>query len=841
MKRLIALFAALVVSTVGAQTVQTTPNLITSGTSHTWTGVTTGALPANYMPGGPTPIYDPSSNSVTFSYNANATVAQTIAINNALANAGAGVKINGYDYKYDIRNMNGDNRQGGTDTLTVTQSLVGTNNAVLLSSSQVHNTKFEWKTVSDTVVATNPIALANASYLKFSMTGGDNGYWGGYFGPQVRNVNMRLNYTVDPCATNPAFSPDCANYSTVNVSNNLVPNPGAYAYGGYSIDQSYAIDQALGLSGSGVMIHGFRWGYIANTNGTYCSNWLVVCWETKTPTVTTSVNITDNNNNSIYSVNRTYQNSYNTTNYSYIFPTSRNLSTLGRFNFTGTTNDQGAFLGEMWSKALYTPDPCTVNPLSSTTCSGYQQAFHDQQCSINPLFAVDCAGYQAAYTTQQCNANPLYSPSCPGYDAAYTAQQCSINPLYRNTCPGYQQAYYNQQCSINPLYDSGCNGYQQARHDQQCSLNPLYATDCLGYQQAYFSQQCSLNPLYSSQCPGYQQAYYNQQCSINPLYDSGCPGYQTAYKTQQCTANPLYATDCPGYTVAYKTQQCNLSPLYATDCPGYDAAYKTQQCSISPLYASDCPGYADAYFTQQCTANPLYNTACPGYTQAYFNQQCTASALYNTQCPGYAQAYATKQLLATPIVTTPAAAPVEATATTVTQPVQSPVTQATTAPSTTSATSPTSVTSVIAAPSTTSPTGVTSLSATASTQNSSSSSSSSPTSTSSAPAPKQSVKEPDQKSADAKAKAATQSVKNATKMEDQVAAQGAVVNAMAFVPGFAAYQNSIVPDINQLRMARQYSKPPVDNNRTQRLLGGAQEQRWNEMVDSQYNNYNRGN
>ena len=57
---------------------------------------------------------------------------------------------------------------------------------------------------------------------------------------------------------------------------------------------------------------------------------------------------------------------------------------------------------------------------------------------------------------------------------------------------------------------------------------------------------------------------------------------------------------------------------------------------------------------------------------------------------------------------------------------------------------------------------------------------------------------------------------------------------MAFVPDFSAYQNALVPDINQLRMVRQYSKTPVDNDRTRRLLGGAQERKWNEMVDSQY-------
>lgn len=166
---------------VNAQT-QTTPNLITSGTSHTWTGVTTGSLPsgcatAGPCPGGPTPLYDPSSNSINFSYNANATVAQSIAINQALANAGAGVKINGYNYSYDVRNMNGDNRQGGVDTLVVKQMLLAPNGSTLLSSTQTHNTKFEWQTVSGTQTANTPIELSNASTLKFTMTGGDNGYW----------------------------------------------------------------------------------------------------------------------------------------------------------------------------------------------------------------------------------------------------------------------------------------------------------------------------------------------------------------------------------------------------------------------------------------------------------------------------------------------------------------------------------------------------------------------------------------------------------------------------------------------------------------------------------------
>jgi hypothetical protein len=533
MKKLLAIIW-LTVSFAQAQE-QSTNNLITSGTNHTWIGVNTGTLPSNYMPGGPTPLYDPSTNTISFSYNSQATVAQTIAINNALANAGAGVKINGYNYAYDIRNMNGDNRQGGVDTLVVKQALVGTNGTNLLSSQQTYNTKFEWQTITGAQTANNPIDMADASYLRFSATGGDSGYWAGYFGPQIRNVNMSLRYTVDPCATNPAYSPSCANYSTVQYSNNLVPYPNAYAYGGWSIDQSYAVNQALQQSGSGVMIHGFQWGYVANANGPYCGSWdlgIFGCLDWRNPTVTTAVSITDSGGATIFSQNKTYSNSYNTTNYQYLFSASRNLATLGRFNFTATTNDQQAYIGSMWSKAVYTPDPCTVNPLSSTNCSGYQQAYLELQCSGNPLYSTQCSGYAQAYFNQQCSADALYNPSCPGYASAYLAYQCSINPLYSTTCAGYETAYFNQQCSENPLYNSHCTGYDAAYLTQQCGINPLYSTSCTGYADAYFGQQCSVNPLYNNRCSGYADAYFSQQCNLNGLYDKRCPNYSTAYATK---------------------------------------------------------------------------------------------------------------------------------------------------------------------------------------------------------------------------------------------------------------------------------------------------------------------
>jgi hypothetical protein len=106
-----------------------------------------------------------------------------------------------------------------------------------------------------------------------------------------------------------------------------------------------------------------------------------------------------------------------------------------------------------------------------------------------------------------CATDPLSSSSCPGYAEAYFNQQCTISALYNPSCPGYAQAYYTQQCSANPLYDINCPGYAAAYLQYQCSINPLYSTTCEGYEQAYFKQQCDLNGLYSTKCYNYGEAY----------------------------------------------------------------------------------------------------------------------------------------------------------------------------------------------------------------------------------------------------------------------------------------------------------------------------------------------
>jgi len=538
MKKILTILLLGLFISVGAQTVETTPNQITSGTTHTWTGATTGPLPPGYMPGGPQPLYDPSTNTIHFSYG-QATVAQTFAINQALQNAGAGITVQGYSYSWDIRNMNGDNRQGGIDTLTATVNTYAANNSTIRrTDSWIYSTKIDWTTFSGIINYANPGPVSDFGNLTVQFSGKDGGFWAGYFGPEIRNVSIGLRYTVDPCYSNPAYNPTCANYNTVSISENLLS--------GTTGPQAYAINSALALAGAGATIHGFNYGYNYNVAGRTCSffdifGFCLTGYNYSDAGVHTS--LTNSSGTTIYTDNQTHNGGNNGTSgtYSkeYRLSSSVPMSTLGTFSMNPWTSGS-ASITNMYSTAVYTPDPCTVNPLSSPSCPGYEQAYFTQQCSISALYSPNCPGYAAAIFTQQCNANQLSDPACPGYAAAYLTYQCSLNPLYSTACSGYSTAL--SECNSNPLTYSYCPAYQTA------------------------TTECSSNPLYGSYCPGYANAA--TECNADPLSHSYCPAYQTA--TASCAASPLYATYCPGYQFAY---DCSLDGLYSKQCPNYAEAY----------------------------------------------------------------------------------------------------------------------------------------------------------------------------------------------------------------------------------------------------------------------------
>lgn len=199
-------------SVCNAQLDQTTENLITQ---QGWSGIGAYAPDPNNCcsnPAGSRPLYDTTTGIIKFSYG-QSTVQQSIAVNQALANAGTGIQVSGYSWGYDIRNLNGHGGQGGTDSLTVNSWLKNTSGINLLSTSTTYNTQFDWTSFSGTQTLTSAVAPGTLSNVGISFSGKDSGFWAGLYGPEVRNVNLRLNYGVDPCATDPMYSPSCPGYA----------------------------------------------------------------------------------------------------------------------------------------------------------------------------------------------------------------------------------------------------------------------------------------------------------------------------------------------------------------------------------------------------------------------------------------------------------------------------------------------------------------------------------------------------------------------------------------------------------------------------------------------------
>lgn len=353
--------------------IQETGNLVLP---NSWTGQGTttnygGANPRNTLgccAGGPDALVDPTgSGYIWFAYGWD-TVSQTIPFSNNLS--GSGLRVSGINYGFQYYNQDF-NRGSLSSTLNVTSnsgSVIGTVTTTLPQTTQ------GWTNFSGTY-SLNSALLSTLGSATLSFTGKDDRFWAGYYGPTVRDSYVRFAYTVDPCATNPAYSSSCAGFNSVVTSLNMVPYPETAVSWGGSINNSYAIQVALSEGGSGLKVHGFDWGYRLHSREPYCAFWVIFCFDNRDPLVRTNVAITSSTGSSLYSITRDYNdiNESQNFNYSYRFPTSQNLGSLGNFNFTAQTWDD-ASISNMYSRILYTPDLCMIDPLSSPLCPTYFQA-----------------------------------------------------------------------------------------------------------------------------------------------------------------------------------------------------------------------------------------------------------------------------------------------------------------------------------------------------------------------------------------------------------------------------------------------------------------------------------
>jgi len=388
-----------------------TNNILNLGGGLPWNNTVTGE--AGGTSGGPTPAYNPSTGNIIFS-NAPRTVSQTIAINQALANSGAGVQLSGYRYQWQINNdLN--NYQGNRGTLTGNVSLKGSTGNIVESFNYDYNQNLpNFTTFSGTQFFNNRYDIASASSITVSFTGKDQNNWAGYYGPRVHVDSFNLLYTVDPCKLNPAYSSICSGFGNIITTGNLAPNPDAVST---SMTQVVAINTALKSAGFGATVHGFnyKFDYTVGQGFFGCTAWNQdgCSWVMNTPAyVSASASMTNSSNQTIISRNHSFnsEGTSGTVNSQLLLSSSMNQSALGNIRLSGGASGIGSSIGNYSMSLIYTPDPCVKNPLYSPDCSGFAQAMAAKLSTSNttstPIAEPPTASTSAVTTANIAQSTP---------------------------------------------------------------------------------------------------------------------------------------------------------------------------------------------------------------------------------------------------------------------------------------------------------------------------------------------------------------------------------------------------------------------------------------------------
>jgi hypothetical protein len=393
----------------------TTGNVLNLGDGLPWSNTVTGS--AGGASGGDVPAYNPSTGNIIFGYT-QATVSQSIAINNALAAAGTGIQLSGYKYAWQINNdlLNSGGNRG---TLTANVSLTGASGNILESFDYDYNQNHPGFTLfSGTQLFNNRYTTTQASNLTVSFTGKDQNWWAGYYGPRVHVDDVSLLYTVDPCKLNPAYSSTCAGFGNILNTNNLLDS----TKGGLSLNQAFAINTALQSAGVGATVHGFNYGFNWRVGQGFfgCTAWNQdgsCSWTMNIPAyANASFSLTNSSNQSIHSKPYSFSGEGTSGSVSdkYLLPSSMNQSLLGTGRITGSASGTGSSIEGAWATIIYTADPCVANPLYSPDCKGYAFAIAKQLAPQSSSIVSYNDGTPALDPTTGTQVDPTRPPPPPG-------------------------------------------------------------------------------------------------------------------------------------------------------------------------------------------------------------------------------------------------------------------------------------------------------------------------------------------------------------------------------------------------------------------------------------------
>lgn len=151
------------------------------------------------------------SNVINFSYGLT-DLYQVVNIKNALPNSGTGLQVNGFNFGFTAKNGNGwDN--GQPDQLSAYVNIYNNTNSKVLESYNYNlNGKYNWTQFYYSETFKSPYGVPSLGNAQYGFVGQDNNFWVGPYGPEITGVSFSLKYSVDPCATNPLYSPTCKGY-----------------------------------------------------------------------------------------------------------------------------------------------------------------------------------------------------------------------------------------------------------------------------------------------------------------------------------------------------------------------------------------------------------------------------------------------------------------------------------------------------------------------------------------------------------------------------------------------------------------------------------------------------
>ena len=176
--------------------------------------------------GGPDPNALPSDTGFIWSSGSNI-VSTTIAINQALTQAG--VQVNGFTYRWRVKNGNANlyGNQPGTDDFFINVDVYDSNGNIYASYqydlSYQHN--WSWHTGSETFV--DPFLPPSFfSDIIVSAQGSDSAAWQGHYGPEfnVQASELKLTFSANPCHNNPLYDPQCQGYATALFNQQCTQN-----------------------------------------------------------------------------------------------------------------------------------------------------------------------------------------------------------------------------------------------------------------------------------------------------------------------------------------------------------------------------------------------------------------------------------------------------------------------------------------------------------------------------------------------------------------------------------------------------------------------------------------